>query len=119
MVAASLAIDPRSAAEFTGNHQQHRFGQALRFQIVEKRRNRMVDLRAESLDASFDAGMHVPASKVDGHEAATRLAQSPGLEHLLAQPFAIALDDARIFAIEIKRLRGIAQDKLQRLLLES
>ena len=86
MVSSAALVDTRRAAHLAGGDQHNLVRQSARFEVFDKSRHRVVETSANRVHAVDHAqvvavGVHVPHAGVTGvnrHEAAARLAHSPG-----------------------------------------
>ena len=89
VVSACSAVDARSAAELASTDHERRIEQPALRQVFEQRRPRLVERREQRLfQADEVLDVRVPTVEADGHEADTRLDQSPSQQRRL--PLAIA-----------------------------
>src|SRR5207253_19089 len=113
-------VDTRRATEFAANYQQNLLVEAAIGAIFEECGDGVIDLGTEVFHAVGDVAVHVPAAEVDGDEADAGLAQPARHEHLLAERAGrvVAIAGARILAVDVERLAGLAGDEIERLCLE-
>src|ERR1041384_2177638 len=118
VVAARALVDARRAAEFAGDDEEDLLVEPALMDVVDERRDRVIEIGRARLHRLLDVAVHVPAAVGDGHKSAARLAEAPRHEELLAHALPVLFDDLRILGLEIERLRRVAEDGADRLLVE-
>ncbi len=119
MVTAGAGVDARRSAELAGDDQQYVLIDAAIDRVINEGANGVIDLRAEVLHGGGDAAVHVPTAEVDADEADAGFAQPSRQQELFAKAFAETVAHARVFALYVEGVTGLAKYEVESLGVEA
>src|ERR1017187_7106627 len=100
---AAVAVARRLAAKFAAPHDERFVEQTARFQILDERRERLVNLLRALWQPLLQILMMIPAAGPDLHKPHAALDEPPRDEHLISlRTAAIHFADALRFLVEIE-----------------
>src|ERR1035438_6352210 len=105
-IVAAIAITRRLAAKFTAPNDERFVKQTARFQILDERRERLINILRALRQPLLQILMMIPAAGPNLHEPHAAFDEPPRDEHLISLRAApIHFADGLRLLVEIKRVR--------------